>query len=84
MNISYSSAVSSILNNFQYKNTIFSGAVHRNVVNFNIYCIAFNALSNGISFQTGLNLESIHVNFKRECVMSRATYTIMYVESVYI
>ena len=34
MNISYSSAVSSVLNNFQYKNTIFSGAVYRNVVKF--------------------------------------------------
>ena len=29
-------------------------------------CIEFNALSNGISLQTGINLESIHVNFKRD------------------
>ena len=37
----------------------------------------------GISFQTGLNLESIHVNFTRKCVMHepcRATSQYMYVE----
>ena len=43
-----------------------------------IYCIAFNALSKGISFQTGLNLESIHVNFKRECAMNHAARRILY------
>ena len=57
---SYSSAVP-----FQYKNTIFSGAVHRNFIKFTC-CIEFNALSNAISLLTGINLQSIYVNFKRD------------------
>ena len=72
MNISsYSSAVSFLLDNLQLKNTIQE------------YMLCIGMLSNS-HFQTGLNLESIHINFKRECIMSHAARRTLYTYEFYI
>ena len=46
-------------------------------------CIEFNALSNGISLQTGIDLESIHVNIALTLNMSWAMpydiYVVFYI-----
>ena len=75
VNISYSSAVP-LLNNFNIKYN-FLHCCTQEVCQIHICWIEFNARSNGISLQTGINLESIHVNFKRDMSWAiRTTYTI--------